>query len=344
MPEAAFLDNLLGAGWPLSNLVGLASREPTPAKEEGADADFAGSPVAPVGTHFALQAGALKSLFLAVLCFAILPDARTLETLSWSWAGPIFARDLLVNFAVGMLWDFVLYSEVSPLKSRAVGVKFNPRPPRNEQFFHDTFWSACSTVISSAFEVALLHAWARGLLPITLAPSALPALWWAHAPTLAWVLSMPYVRIVHFFFLHRFMHAGVVIPGFDFDVGAFLYKHVHSLHHLSRNPTTWSGVSMHPIESSGYYSAMLVPALLGAHPLVWLMYKFDLTIAALIGHDGHGSPATGSHDHWLHHNHVTCNYGESYVPLDWFFGSYAGSSADFEAKFGLDAKAKQKSA
>ena len=344
MPEAALLDNLLGAGWPLSNLVALSSREATPASEEGADEAFAGSPVAPPGTHLALQAGALKSLFLAVLCFAALPDARTLATLSWSWAGPIFVRDMVITFVVGLLWDAVLYSAASPLRSRAAALKFNPRAPRDAQFLHDTFWSACSTLISSAFEIVLLHAWARGLLPLALAPAALPVLWWAHAPTLAWVLSMPYVRIVHFFFLHRAMHTGVVIPGLGFDVGAFLYKHVHSLHHLSRNPTTWSGVSMHPVESSGYYSAMLVPALCGAHPLVWIMYKFDLTIAALIGHDGHGAPATGSHDHWLHHNHVNCNYGESYVPLDWFFGSYAGSSADFENKFGPDAKAKKKTA
>jgi hypothetical protein len=32
------------------------------------------------------------------------------------------------------------------------------------------------------------------------------------------------------------------------DVGRFMYKHVHSLHHKSYNPTAFSGTSMHPIE------------------------------------------------------------------------------------------------
>ena len=38
---------------------------------------------------------------------------------------------------------------------------------------------------------------------------------------------------------------------------------------------------------------------------------------------------------------MNCNYGESYVPLDWIFGSYAGSEADFEAKFGGDSGKKK---
>jgi sterol desaturase/sphingolipid hydroxylase (fatty acid hydroxylase superfamily) len=62
----------------------------------------------------------------------------------------------------------------------------------------------------------------------------------------------------------------------------------HSLHHESWNPTSFSGVSMHPIESSIYYSTMFLPIAFGAHPLVMLYTKMDLTIAALVGHDGIG--------------------------------------------------------
>jgi hypothetical protein len=45
---------------------------------------------------------------------------------------------------------------------------------------------------------------------------------------------------------------------------------------------------MHPIESSIYYSTMFLPIAFGAHPLVMLYTKMDLTIAALVGHDGVG--------------------------------------------------------
>ena len=98
-----------------------------------------------------------------------------------------------------------------------------------------------------------------------------------------------------------------------FDVGEFLYRHVHSLHHYAKNPTAWSGVAMHPIESSGYYAAMFLPhqvlwlaqraglaaaAGVSIHPIVLLYTKMDLTIAALVGHDGIGYPGGGSQCHW----------------------------------------------
>jgi hypothetical protein len=59
---------------------------------------------------------------------------------------------------------------------------------------------------------------------------------------LAWfIVAFPLViqlRGVHFFFVHRGMHPwwnrkGGLVDG---DVGAFLYRHVHSFHHKSFNP------------------------------------------------------------------------------------------------------------
>lgn len=38
-------------------------------------------------------------------------------------------------------------------------------------------------------------------------------------------------------------------------------RHNHACR--SKNPISWSGISMHPIESTGYYTAMLVPVLAG---------------------------------------------------------------------------------
>ena len=50
-----------------------------------------------------------------------------------------------------------------------------------------------------------------------------------------------------------------------------LYRYVHSLHHKSYNPTAFSGISMHPVESFLYYNAALIPVLFHAHPLVFLL-------------------------------------------------------------------------
>ena len=40
---------------------------------------------------------------------------------------------------------------------------------------------------------------------------------------------------IHFYFVHRVMHPwGLTIAGFD--LGRFLFKHVHSYHHVAHNP------------------------------------------------------------------------------------------------------------
>merc|ERR1712050_473430 len=90
-----------------------------------------------------------------------------------------------------------------------------------------------------------------------------------------------YWREIHFYFVHRGMH-----PWFardrgllDGDVGAFLYRHFHSLHHKSYNPGPWSGLCMHPVEHVIYYSCATVPPLLmSLHPLFFLYAKFHADI------------------------------------------------------------------
>ena len=71
------------------------------------------------------------------------------------------------------------------------------------------------------------------------------------------------------------------------DVGKFLYRHVHSLHHKSYNPTAFSGTSMHVVEATLYYSAGIVPVLMGGlHPVVALAWIVDCAVGAWLGHDG----------------------------------------------------------
>ena len=46
-----------------------------------------------------------------------------------------------------------------------------------------------------------------------------------------------------------------------------MYKHVHSLHHRSRNTAPWSGLSMHPLESWLWFSTHLVHLVVTSHPV-----------------------------------------------------------------------------
>ena len=66
------------------------------------------------------------------------------------------------------------------------------------------------------------------------------------------------------------------IPGVP-DVGLFLYKHVHSLHHKSKNPVAFSGISMHPVESALYYRCVACALLQG----VLLQYGGMLLLSVL---------------------------------------------------------------
>ena len=120
------------------------------------------------------------------------------------------------------------------------------------------------------------------------------------------------------------------------DVGRFLYKHVHSLHHKSYNPTAFSGTSMHPVESALYFSAALIPVALGAavHPAVVLGCIVDCAVGAWLGHDGFPWPAgSGDYFHQLHHQYFECNYGAMHVPIDKWMGTFlAGKHGEVEDK------------
>ena len=103
------------------------------------------------------------------------------------------------------------------------------------------------------------------------------------------MISITHWRIPHFHLIHRMMHPWKW-PVFDKlgmgDFGKFLYKHVHSLHHKSYNPTAFSGTSMHPVESTLYYSACLIAVGFGWHPSLALGCIVDCAVGAWLGHDG----------------------------------------------------------
>lgn len=118
------------------------------------------------------------------------------------------------------------------------------------------------------------------------------------------------------------------------DLGKFLYKHVHALHHKSYNPTAFSGTNMHPVEATLYYTSCLIAVAFGRHPVIVLGCIADCAIGAWLGHDGFNFPGNGDYFHQLHHAHFDCNYGATHVPLDWLFGTYIGSKEELKNIWG----------
>lgn len=114
----------------------------------------------------------------------------------------------------------------------------------------------------------------------------------------------------HFYIVHRALH----VP--------FLFKNVHRVHHLSKNPGPWSGLSMHPVETITYLSKVLLPLIIPSfHPVHFLFMLYNATLMPIPGHSGH-EELLGNEYHWIHHHTYLHNYGSPAVPLDKLFGSH----------------------
>merc|ERR1711865_917692 len=122
------------------------------------------------------------------------------------------------------------------------------------------------------------------------------------------------------------------------DVGAFLYRHVHSVHHKSYNPGPWSGLAMHPVEHLIYFTRSFVMLAFGVHPAFFYMANVRSLLGPAPGHHGFAS-VMGSEFHYLHHAHFECNFGTSrVVPIDNVLGTYlvtAGAAKKHTSKCGL---------
>lgn len=275
--------------------------------------------------HLTAFAAALRSFILAYIAIYWLYDDNDYpafgkgKTLEWAWMQPIFVRNVIVTLVTCGFWDWFLY--FSPLKDKLHKFKMNPVVPSVKQFKHDAFYTTTASVQAACVEIGLCWAWSNNYL--TMRHTSL-----SEAPVLYTILAMTIThwRIPHFYCIHRFMHPWRItgIP----DVGKFFYRNVHSLHHKSYNPTAFSGTSMHPVEATLYYSAGIMPALVGLHPAIALGCIVDCAFGAWLGHDGFQWPGSGDYFHNLHHKHFDCNYGASHVPMDQWFGTYAKGKED----------------
>ena len=300
--------------------------------------------------HLTSFAAAARSFAIAVCIITVLHDeenpypaygpAREFKT---EWILPLVFRNVLATWAICGFWDWFLY--FSPLKEKLHKLKLNPKYPSFHQMKHDAFWTTMATLCASGIEIALCHLWATGRLSMS------HDLW--SPTTLLWAITITHWRVPHFWVIHRSMHPWRVegIP----DVGKFLYRHVHSLHHKSYNPTAFSGTNMHPVESTLYYSAAFIPVFFGAHPAIALGCLVDCAVGAWLGHDGfqfpyvlidssfciticvhntHTHSGSGDYFHQLHHAYFDCNYGAMHFPMDKWLGTYAGSKEDVRKIWG----------
>lgn len=277
------------------------------------------------------------------------------------WASIVLARNLLLEVPFYEFWHQLLFGAVATDGVTQFRYsKFNPYVTNSKggaaqmSVWRERFWTTCGFCWSTLWECFVVHLWASGRIPTCSADSGLAVaetgegaagaglfglgcqmadleladltnrpllvLWFL----LAFPLTSQF-RGLHFFAVHRGMHPWWKMKNgiADGDVGAFLYRHVHSLHHKSANPGPWSSLSMHPVEHIFYFSCFALAYLVPYHPLHLLMNKYHTDISALGGHDGYGAPGADDVGHYLHHTKFECNYGFSFPNyLDRMMGTY----------------------
>jgi sterol desaturase/sphingolipid hydroxylase (fatty acid hydroxylase superfamily) len=266
----------------------------------------------------------------------VVPDVETMKTLDWRWA--------LWLYAVNAAAIFVMYGSIELFyymkRKQGTRFKFNGRFPADQP--SDVFWFKSQNIDNflrsfflsipmwTAVEVLVLWCFANGFVPW---------LSWADHPLYLalLVLVTPAIHEVHFFCIHRAIHWPP------------LYRWVHSVHHNSINPSPWSSLSMHPVESFAYFAVGFWHLLIPSNPVVALFQMHIAGFGAVNGHIGFDKleitdeAALDSHAyvHYLHHKYFEVNYGgDGLIPLDKWFGTWHDGSKEGEAL--MDARFRKK--
>jgi len=254
---------------------------------------------------------------LATLTWLYLQPAleRCVE-LRLDWILAIYARNLgLMLLVAGSLHLYFHRFKRQGAERKFMARDFSRRSRSfqwRDQVRDNAFWTLASGVaIWSAYEVLFIWAYANSLIPYLD--------WRAHPLWFGLLfLLIPIFESMHFYWIHRLLHWRP------------LYKLAHALHHRNINTGPWSGISMHPLEHILYFSSVLIHWLVASHPVHVLYHMQFLTLAAVTSHCGFESLlvrdksrlALGSFHHQLHHRYFECNYGNTEMPWDAWFGTF----------------------
>eukprot|EP00729_Bicosta_minor_P005658 gene5657-15092_t len=87
-----------------------------------------------------------------------------------------------------------------------------------------------------------------------------------------------------------------------------VYKHVHRIHHLSKDPEPFSGLAFHPVESFLYFTALSITALEELRSIRRVV-SIGLLLFPVATHHGFDDRLGLSRYHHDHHVRVVGNFG-----------------------------------
>lgn len=270
----------------------------------------------------------MNALWLALTLASwhwLTPDLASMRTVEAWWVAAIFARNFaLIGLLFGGLhvWFYVLEGQGTTRKFTTQKLATGSGRFLFKDQVRDNVARSLGVGVPvvTAWECATWWLYANGHVGV---------LDWARHPVwFAFLLFMaPVIHAVHFYFAHRLLHWKP------------LYRSVHSVHHLNVEVGPWSGLAMHPVEQILYFSTVVVPWLLGGHPINALFQIHIAAFSPALGHSGFEKLMlgpklgvdSGNYFHYLHHRYFECNYGGSLAPLDKLFGTFHDGTPEADA-------------
>ena len=207
------------------------------------------------------------------------------------WTNDTFSERFLYNVVMWFVSYFTAFAVYTGARfTRAANFKFNPKIPKVSMMTTEMIRSVGGVLVLTSYQVFVLAGHLRGRTNDLLLDNT--------GYRIKWLVVVAIWSDFHFYATHRTMHT---IPGF--------YKHIHKVHHLSRNVCPWSGLSMHPLEHLIYFSACLLSLAVREVPF-WVtnLICVALTVYPIPAHIGYWP---FERHHWDHHTKFNYNYGSS---------------------------------
>lgn len=222
---------------------------------------------------FFVGVNAVVALFAGLMyASGAVPAIARCGELRADWIAQVFFVNWAVMLAGYEGYHYIFYAGgFAALFGGAKPTKFNPDAYEPGQLARERLFTTASMGIASLYQCLALHGWARGWFKLTyFAVSDAPL--WQFALTF---LALGLWSDLHFYIVHRLLHTDL------------LYAPFHKLHHASKNPGPWSGMSMHPVETTLYLSKVLGALAISAHPIHFLFMHLNATLMPIPGHSGH---------------------------------------------------------
>ncbi len=223
---------------------------------------------------------------------------------------------LLVRYLViagGAFLIFYVFRKQYKKLYRKIQVKF----PKVKDYKREILYSISTFFIFAALVWLILN------------PSVSKYTWtYKHISDYGWgyfigsVVAMIFIHDAYFYWTHRAMHHPKI------------FKYLHKVHHLSKNPSPWAAFSFHPLEAVVEFSIILIFIFcFPTHHFATLIFLFFMTIENVLGHLGYELYPKGANKHWLgkwfntstnhnmHHEYFKGNYGLYFTIWDRLMGT-----------------------